>query len=76
MEKPSAGKRGARDLATAPGHAFVEGNVQLWPDIVNAEKTAVVVKPVLRQAPGAGPENSRRMERVRFGAHGTQRHFN
>ncbi|TGV70753.1 hypothetical protein EN803_10000 [Mesorhizobium sp. M2D.F.Ca.ET.160.01.1.1] len=43
--------RGAGDLAIAQtprGHALVEGNVRLWPKIVNAEKTAVVVKWNLR----------------------------
>jgi hypothetical protein len=36
-------------LRPGPGHAFVEGNVRLWLDIVNVEKTAVIVKQVLRQ---------------------------
>jgi hypothetical protein len=49
--KPSADKRESAIWAPhdPTGHAFVEGNVQVWTNVVNAEKTAVVVKRVLRQ---------------------------
>jgi hypothetical protein len=64
--KPSADKRESAIWRPhdPTGHAFVEGNVGLWLYVVNAEKTAVVVKQVLRKMAGAGSENCRRMERV------------